>query len=139
MCEEVDQIWQEIKEKGWVDEIRAAGRIDADAEMGDLVCAAEILDYMHKLSLEVDINHYNSAMNACKNAKPPSRSAAMYLYKQLNETGLKPTESTLSILMGAHTYAPLSIILDIREQLSCAGLAHSDQLEEARSFSSRYR
>ena len=81
--EVVDQIWNETKQKGWVDEIRAAGRIDAAAEMGDIVCAAEVLDYMHRSDLNIDINHFHSAMNACKNAEPPSPSAAMYLYKQL--------------------------------------------------------
>ena len=77
--EEVDQIWNETKQKGWVDEIRAAGRIDAAAEMGDIVCAAEVLDYMHRKDLNIDINHFHSAMNACKNAQPPSPSAALYL------------------------------------------------------------
>ena len=122
MRKEVGAIWNEIKENGWVDEIRAAGRIDAAAEMGDIVCAAEVLDYMGEQSLKADINHFNSAINACKNAKPPNRSAAMFLYEQLREEGLQPTISTFTVLMGTHTNAPLSAVLKIRAELSDAGL-----------------
>lgn len=120
--EQVDMIWNEIKEKGWVDEIRAAGRIDAAAEMGDIVCAAEVLDYMGQQSLNVDVDHFNSAINACRNAKPPNKSAAMFLYEQLLKQGLEPTVSTFTVLMGAHTHAPLSALLKIRTKFADAGL-----------------
>ncbi|CAE7543858.1 aguA [Symbiodinium sp. CCMP2456] len=69
---------------------------------------------MHRKGLNIDINHFHSEMNACKNAEPPSPSTAMYLYKQLLEKGFEPTASTMSILVGAHNHAPLSKILSVR-------------------------
>ena len=121
-AQEVDNIWNEIVENNWVDEIRAGGRIDAAAEMGDIQRAAEGLDYMIQSNLTVEVHHFNSAINACSNAYPPSKSAAMFLFKQLCNRDLKPTIVTYGTLVKAHRLAKLEELIRLRQQMRIRGI-----------------
>ena len=107
----VSAIWDEVLERGWLDKFRAAARIDAAAEMGDIEEAAAVLDLLQNRSIPCDELHYTSAINACKNSYDKKRHvAAMYFLKSMIENAVLPDTVTFGSLMGSHGSAPLGKI-----------------------------
>ena len=118
----VQQIWKEAADRKWIDKLFAGARIDAAAEVGDIAGAAQILDYMITNTLQTDSIVFNSAINACKNANPPSHSGARYLYDQMLARGLQPCVSTFTNLVRAHTGASLDKIQHVRADMKFRGV-----------------
>mmetsp|Transcript_60723 Transcript_60723/g.113500 ORF Transcript_60723/g.113500 Transcript_60723/m.113500 type:complete len:346 (-) Transcript_60723:19-1056(-) len=129
--ERVLQIWSEAAEKGWIDPLFVGARIDASADMGDIPGAAEALDYGDRKNLSLGIVSFNSALNACKNADPPSHSAAMYLFDELQKRGLQPDVITFTNLAQAHRRAPVARIEFIRTLMDDCGIAPNRVFAEA--------
>ncbi|CAE7373753.1 unnamed protein product [Symbiodinium natans] len=127
----VDAIYKEVQEKGWYSMLTAGARLDAAAEMGDVEGAARLLDDMMQRRITTNINHFNSALNACKNAEPPSSNAAVYLFNALRDRGMKPTVVTFTNLVRACRAAPLPRIQQIRSDLALSKLQPDKVLAEA--------
>ena len=117
------EIWREAEERGLVNKIIAGARVDAAAEMGNMTEAVAVLDDMGRRSLETNIINFNSAINACKNAKHRRRhEAAMFLFETVLTQSLEPTVVTFANLVGAHRAAPLQQISDLRGCMAALGI-----------------
>ena len=127
----VQEIWSEAKDRGCVDRFMAGARIDAAAEVGDIVKAAEVMDYMDRHGLQIDTIAFNSAINACKNAEPPSHSAAMYMLGKMMERGLQPDCYTFANLVRAHRQAPLEKIQQLRADMRDRGILPNSVLADS--------
>ncbi|CAE7246130.1 aguA [Symbiodinium pilosum] len=88
--------------------------------MGDIARAAEGLDYMIQNNLTVEVHHFNSAINACSKADPPSKSAATFLFKQLCDRDLNTV--TYTALVRAHRLAKLEDLSSLRKQMQIRGV-----------------
>ena len=118
----VAEIWSEAIEKGLVNKVLAGGRVDAAGELGDIEGAAAVLDYMLGNKLETDVVVFNSAINACRKASPPSYSAAMFILDNLLQRGLQPSIVTFTDLVGAHQRAPTSKVQNLLSQMKQHGI-----------------
>ena len=121
--EKVEKLWAEAKQHGLVDEFVAGTFIDAAADAGNLYKAVEGLEYMLQHGHEVDATRFCSVINACKNSKEPNRhKAALYLFQQMLDRGLRPDVVTFSALVGAYQEAPLKTILGARRKMRELGV-----------------
>mmetsp|Transcript_9367 Transcript_9367/g.22473 ORF Transcript_9367/g.22473 Transcript_9367/m.22473 type:complete len:348 (+) Transcript_9367:214-1257(+) len=113
--ESVRLIWSETLKKGWLsNRFLATARIDAAAEMGDMVGAAHVLESLANKTLDIGVVQYNSAINACKNsAHKNSHAAAMFLFQDMIQRGLAPTIVTFTNLAGAYQTAPADRLRDL--------------------------
>ena len=130
----VDQIWSEALQEGLVERLVAAARIEAAADMGDITGAATGLDYMMQHDLDADVPSFNSAINACRNADPPSPSAAMYVFDAMLNRSLQPTVVTFTGLMRAHVKAKSAILKGIYSDMQARGIKPDNVLAEAFLF-----
>ena len=96
--------------------------MDAAADLGDIAGAAGVIDFMAKNEIDIDVFVFNSAINACKNTRPPSHSAAMFLLNALLERGLQPSVVTFTNLVGAHQRAKLSKLESLLHQMDLYGI-----------------
>ena len=115
-AEAVTAVWEEIIRRGWLDKFRAAARMDAAAEIGDIDGAASILELMRNDSVEMNELHYTSAINACKNSDHKrSHVAALFLLEDMFRSTVLPDTATFSSVVGAHKGAPIhkiELVLD---------------------------
>ena len=119
----VDTIWQEVRANGWVNRFLAAARIDAASEMGDIVGAASVLEFIVNETVPVCDIHFSSAINACKNSDHSNRhKAAVYLLEGMLSKGLQPSDVTFANLAGAHRQAPLHELESIRSNMTDKGI-----------------
>ena len=130
----VDQIWLEALQGGLVDRLVAAARIEAAADMGNITGAATGLDYMIKHDLDPDVPSFNSAINACRNADPPSPSAAMYVFDSMLNRSLEPTVVTFTGLMRAHVKAKSARLRGIYSDMKARGIKPDNVFAEAFLF-----
>eukprot|EP00930_Biecheleria_cincta_P044338 TRINITY_DN30454_c0_g1_i2.p2 TRINITY_DN30454_c0_g1~~TRINITY_DN30454_c0_g1_i2.p2 ORF type:complete len:155 (+),score=23.94 TRINITY_DN30454_c0_g1_i2:652-1116(+) len=77
---------------------------------------------MYARRLEADGAHFNSALNACKNAEKPSYSAALFLLEKIVEVSMTPTSVTYNTLAGAHSGAPLDRLKHVRTLMAKQGV-----------------
>mmetsp|Transcript_65682 Transcript_65682/g.154549 ORF Transcript_65682/g.154549 Transcript_65682/m.154549 type:complete len:331 (-) Transcript_65682:6-998(-) len=110
----VSEIWTEMQGKGPLDIVRAGARVDAAAYMGDIPGAAAVLDTILNMSLAPDVPIFNSAINACTNAEPPSPGAAMLLYETMLGQDLQPTVVTFTNMARSHKQASVDKIKRVR-------------------------
>ena len=114
----VQYIWTQAEDRGLVNKIIAGARINAAAEMGDIVDAASILDYMVGANLSMELPVWTSAINACKNSNPPSPEVAMYFFQNMLQSGISPNIVTFSSLVGSHKKAPLKEVVELRASMA---------------------
>ena len=69
--DEVERLWGELVELDCVGPVEAQARIDAAADNGDIQGAAQILNFMGRKRIELDVVHFTSAINACANSHHP--------------------------------------------------------------------
>ena len=127
----VEQIWSEVLATGVVNQMLAAARIDAAACMGDIVGAAEGLDYMVSNNWEATVPSFNSAINACRNANPPSPSAANYVYETMLQRNLQPSVVTFTGLVRAHVSSKSSILRKIYLDMKARGIKPDNVFAES--------
>ena len=124
-------IWAEAVDNNLTDRLIAGARINAAASMGDIEGAAEGLDFMINHDLELDVPDFNSAINACAMADPPSPSAAMYVYEQLLKRDLQPSIITFTSLVRARGTARCSKIESLLSEMKTRGIEPDTVFAEA--------
>ena len=128
----VDTIWQEVRANGWVNRFLAAARIDAASEMGDIVGAASVLEFIVNETVPVCDIHFSSAINACKNSDHSNRhKAAKYLLAGMLTRGLQPNVVSFANLAGAHGEAPLDELQGILSSMTDSGVISNKVFIEA--------
>ena len=127
----VDELWSEAIETNRVNKVIAAARIDAAASLGDIEGAAAGLDFMTSNDLDPDVPAFNSALNACGKANPPSKSAAMYLFRAMIKQSLQPTVVTYASLLRAHERAASNDIQAICTDMASRGVEPNHVFAEA--------
>ena len=121
--ETVQSIWTEAISRDLVDEFVAGSQIDASADFGNVTAAAEALEYMVRQNFSIGADRFCSAINACKNSDYLLRHrAAMFLFKQMISRGLQPDAAVFGSLLGAHSVANLTDILDVWQLMNKYGV-----------------
>ena len=101
----VRKTWAEALETNIMDIPLAAARIDAAAEEGDIVSAAQVLDNMTKQQLQPNLAHFTSAVRACVSAQGVSHNAANFLLLKVEEQGMAPDLIFFTALIKSYTHA----------------------------------
>ena len=129
--EDVSAIWSEAVDTNLTNRLVASARINAAASMGDIEGAAQGLDFMFTNDMEPDTPDFNSAINACATADPPSPSAAMYVYEQMLKKDLQPSIITFTSLVRAHDRARCSKIEALLSEMKTTGIEPNKVFAEA--------
>ena len=128
----VDNIWLEILQRDWMSKKRAAVRLSAAAEMGDIVGAASVLDLMANRAIIPSCNDYGLAICACKNSNHSRRhEVAIYLFDTMIRKSIQPKAVTFLNLVGAHRTAPLHQIEDVLSKMSACRIIPNQDVTEA--------
>ena len=78
---------------------------------GDIQTAAEVLDAMKQIGVEIDKGHITSAIRACWEAKGAAHNAAAYLFQLLLDLELQPDIAIFTCLVGAYRTAPVEKVV----------------------------
>eukprot|EP00438_Fugacium_kawagutii_P021081 Skav205904 [mRNA] locus=scaffold123:385529:386539:+ [translate_table: standard] len=121
--EEVNKLWQQMVGLDRVGQVNAAACIDAFAGNGNITGAGEVLEYMENESVEVNMQHFSSAINACANSDEAYRGkAAQFLFKGMLERKLQPNIVTYTNLLRALRRSPGQDLLDILSDMKTRGV-----------------
>ena len=119
----VQQVYEEALETCGFDGLLAAARIDAAAEVGDVVTAAQVLDNLTRVHVtKVKVHHITSAIRACWRADGLRHRVAEYLFQRMLDLQLSPNMGTYTCLMRAYTTAPLETITAAYAHLKLSNL-----------------
>lgn len=121
--EQVDEIWRTLQDLDVVDQVACGARIDAAAELGDLEKALELVSFMKKERLGIDVLHFSSAINACAKSLHPERADhALQLFNELVSRGLKPNIITYTNFLLASRDLPSRDLLFILDSMARKGV-----------------
>ena len=129
----VKKIWMEIVQSGVpISKRRAATRLEAASDMGDIVGAAALLDFMSNRTVPAGTRHYNLAIRACKMSNHSRRhEAATYLLQAMIQNRLQPKVITFQDLVGAHRTEPLHQVENVLSKMSACRVSPNREFTEA--------
>ncbi|CAE7769988.1 unnamed protein product, partial [Symbiodinium microadriaticum] len=133
----VKKIWMEIVQSGVpISKRRAATRLEAASDMGDIVGAAALLDFMSNRTVPAGTRHYNLAIRACKMSNHSRRhEAATYLLQAMIQNRLQPKVITFQdILKAQNKLLELQMMTPEEKAAKAERVKHQQQKKDAFQF-----
>ena len=132
---EVRALWQEVASFDAVNHLVGQAHIDACADNGNITGAGEVLEYLENNSIEINANHFTSAINACANSKEKYKAkAARFLLQAMLERKLQPDIVTYSCALRSLQGAPGTEVLDLLDSMKDRGVMANNVFAESFFF-----